>query len=275
MARTGKVRILEAPTPRLHLLNGGFGNEDRRTLERAARGNGRVKSWIVPKSALIGDEAVINVAGHGLFATGRIASSTAPRRDWKNRYGAGLDSIKLIGPSISLEEVRREIPDLGWARYPRSIATPAPELALSVHNLVRQRLKKWEPKLTLAALELASPEELRRIALLSSAQSVAPRERKTIYRIRSEAIRRYVLWRASGRCEACGKPGPFRTTSGKLFLEAHHTMRLADGGPDHPSKVIGLCPNCHRRAHHGVDAKSFNAALVGRLAKLERRLLKR
>lgn len=62
---------------------------------------------------------------------------------------------------------------------------------------------------------------------------------------------------------------PFRGADGRPFLETHHTRRVADGGPDHPAKVIGLCPNCHRRAHFAGDAKSFNASLMRKLPKLE------
>jgi 5-methylcytosine-specific restriction protein A len=90
-----------------------------------------------------------------------------------------------------------------------------------------------------------------------------------IYRARSLAIRLYVLRRADGYCEGCTLAAPFRSADGSPFLEAHHTKRLADDGPDHPAKVIGLCPNCHRRAHHAGDALSFNASLIRKLPKLE------
>lgn len=254
---------------KLHLVNGGIENGDKEYLEKVSRGSHRAKSWVVPKSAAIGDEVVINVAGLGFFATGKIASHTMPRTDWKNRYGASLETIRLIEPPISLAAVRRHIKDLGWARYPRSIATPTHMLAEQIRELVRKRRKTRMPDLDDATLELANIDELRRVALMSSARSVKAKERKILYRARSVAIRLYVLRRANGHCEGCGKPGPFPTPDGALYLEAHHTTRIADEGPDHPSKVIGVCPNCHRRAHYGKDAKSFNARLIKRLIKLE------
>ena len=70
---------------------------------------------------------------------------------------------------------------------------------------------------------------------------------------RAAAVRAYVLARSNGRCEDCGEPAPFITASGRPFLEAHHVRRLTDGGPDDPRFVIAVCPNCHRRAHHGAD----------------------
>jgi 5-methylcytosine-specific restriction protein A len=76
--------------------------------------------------------------------------------------------------------------------------------------------------------------------------------------------------RADGRCEGCGATAPFRNADGQDYLEPHHTKRLADEGPDHPAKVIALCPNCHRRAHHSEDAEAFNAMLIRKLRSLER-----
>lgn len=62
---------------------------------------------------------------------------------------------------------------------------------------------------------------------------------------------------------------PFRKPDGHAYIEPHHTTRLADDGPDHPAKVIGLCPNCHRRAHYAEDAKVFNHSLKRKLSRLE------
>lgn len=62
--------------------------------------------------------------------------------------------------------------------------------------------------------------------------------------------------RADGVCESCGEPTPFRARKGP-YLECHHLCRLADGGPDYLENVIGLCPNCHRRAHFGVDRQDL------------------
>jgi hypothetical protein len=253
----------------LHLVNGGYGNGDKEWLEEVARGSRSVPSWVVPKNSAIGDDVVINVAGYGFFATAKIASSTEPRADWVNRYGAALRSIRLIRPAISLTLVQRLIPDLKWARYPRSIATPTPSLSDRIRKTVEDRRRMGVSALGEGLLGEASIEELRAAALLSSHPSLAPKERKAIYRIRSSAIRRYALCRAGNCCEACGQQAPFRTASGSWYLEVHHTDRVADDGPDHPAKVIALCPNCHRRVEFSADAKQFNASLKKILAELE------
>ena len=92
---------------------------------------------------------------------------------------------------------------------------------------------------------------------------------RNIY-LRSEAVRRYALQRAGGKCEACDTSAPFTTRSGEPFLEVHHIDRLADNGPDRIDRVSAVCPNCHRRCHYSSDQSQFNSALRIRIAAIER-----
>ena len=63
-----------------------------------------------------------------------------------------------------------------------------------------------------------------------------------------------VLNRAAGVCELCKKPAPFLRKKNKdPYLEVHHKKQLADGGKDIVENAIAVCPNCHRKAHYGVD----------------------
>jgi hypothetical protein len=254
----------------LHLIQAGVENGDKAWLETAAK-RGLVSGpvWVVPKNASISDEVVIFIGGFGFFATGRIASTPKPRRNWANRYGAAVGNIRLIAPAISLETIRRRIPDLTWAVYPRSITTPTPDVAQQVRRLVAERRRTRMPDLSPAGLAGANIDELRRIALLRAVSSASVRQRVRFDRVRSEAIRLYVLRRANGRCEACEASAPFERADGTPYLEPHHVTRLADDGPDHPAKVIGLCPNCHRRAHHSIDAQVFNQKLIKRLRNID------
>ncbi|HGE8303019.1 TPA: HNH endonuclease [Serratia marcescens] len=82
---------------------------------------------------------------------------------------------------------------------------------------------------------------------------------------RSEDVKKYVLKRANGICEACDQPAPFKKKNGEPYLEPHHTKRLADEGPDHPQWVGAICPTCHRRIHSGVDGKEVNKKLMVKL----------
>ena len=95
--------------------------------------------------------------------------------------------------------------------------------------------------------------ELRRKALADSADHRTTVERRALVRMRSRAVRFYVLQRANGKCEGCGATAPFTTMDGRPYLEPHHIRRLTDGGPDDPRWVAGICPNCHRRAHYSRD----------------------
>jgi len=84
---------------------------------------------------------------------------------------------------------------------------------------------------------------------------------------RSAQVRAAVLGRARGRCERCGEPG-FSMPNGAVYLETHHVVPLAEGGPDIESNVVALCPNHHRRAHHGLDREEINTALKKQLMEL-------
>lgn len=111
-------------------------------------------------------------------------------------------------------------------------------------------------------------EQLRSTAVHATAPNVPSVEaRRNVYR-RSAAVRVYVLRRAAGVCEGCGSPAPFTTPQGRPYLEPHHIRRLSDGGPDHPDHVIALCPNCHRRVHHGADGAAFNEELQRKIQSL-------
>jgi len=115
-----------------------------------------------------------------------------------------------------------------------------------------------EPEESLRQLTL---DQLRRAALQDSAPTRDAKTRLTIYRRRSVAIKMFARARAQGVCEGCESPAPFLDDAGEPFLEVHHVRRLSDGGPDHPDSVVAICPNCHRRAHHGGDRTTVNERL--------------
>jgi 5-methylcytosine-specific restriction endonuclease McrA len=253
----------------LHIVQGGIDNGDKAWLERAAKRRLRATAWVAPRSAEVGDDVVIYVGGFGFFATARVDSNPRRRRDWPKRYGTALTNVRLIRPPISLGAIKRSVPRLNWANYPRSITTPARNIADQVWRLVARRRLTRLPDLDEEALVASNLDELRSVALMKSAAAVPKRRRTTLYRVRSLAIRLYVLKRAAGTCEGCGGDAPFVRPDSTPYLEPHHTTRLADEGPDHPARVIALCPNCHRRAHHADDGPAFNRRLQRRVRSLE------
>jgi predicted HNH restriction endonuclease len=219
-----------------------------------------------------GDDVVIYISSYGFFATATVNSHPKSREGWTNRYGASLATIDLIEPAISLGAIVRYVPSLTWARYPRSITTPNSKVAASIRKLIQKRRKAGLPDLDNVSLSEANIDELRKVAMLAARPTAAMKVRKAIYRVRSLAIKRYVLKRADGICEGCREPAPFQSVEGGPYLEPHHTTRLADEGPDHPADVIALCPNCHQRAHRADDAVQFNHSLIEVLSRIERRI---
>lgn len=77
--------------------------------------------------------------------------------------------------------------------------------------------------------------------------------RTTELPVRSLAARQAVLYRSEGDCENPRCSGDIQDTSkrGLPLLEVDHIHDLADGGPDFPTNMIALCPNCHTIKTHG------------------------
>lgn len=103
--------------------------------------------------------------------------------------------------------------------------------------------------------------ELRKLARLKGQARIPTKQAEQTVYVRSEAVKLYALKRSGGICEGCAQPAPFEGKQGP-FLEVHHLHRLGDGGPDEPSNVAAICPNCHRRAHFSKDGAEFNKILI-------------
>ncbi|MEQ9455604.1 MAG: HNH endonuclease [Phycisphaeraceae bacterium] len=79
---------------------------------------------------------------------------------------------------------------------------------------------------------------------------------------RDPAVQAFVLRRADGVCELCGeRTFLMRSTRQRYYLEVHHLVPLSEGGPDTVDNAAGLCPTCHARCHHGVDAEAVTARI--------------
>lgn len=255
----------------LHIVHGGVNNGDKARLEKATRNNSDFKGWIAPKLVSPGDDVVIYVSGYGFFATATINGFSKPSTQRQNRYSAPLTNVRLIEPSISIGYIRKHIPNLSWANFPRSITTPDNNVSNKIRKLIDHRRKTGIPDLDIETINNANIDELRKIAILSSQPSIRAKPRTSLHRAGSIAIKRYVILRSNGICEGCKEPAPFKKPDGTPYLEPHHTIRRADNGPDHPKHVIALCPNCHRRAEYSADSKEFNKSLIRALSKLEQK----
>jgi 5-methylcytosine-specific restriction endonuclease McrA len=255
----------------LHVVQGGVDNGDKASLEKSGRRGFKVERWMVPKSAVIGDELVIYVMGHGLFATATVAGAPAKRKDWLNRYGAAISSLRLISPPISLGVVKRDVPSWAWTRYPRSITTPEANVSIKLRALVKNRRRYRGAELDDGDLKEASLEELHRWALRMASSNPSSTSRQVVQHTRQNAVKQYALKRADGTCEFCEAKAPFLNEKGNPYLECHHITELANEGADHPYHVIAICPNCHRRAHHAGDRAKVRSQMKRRVAIIVRR----
>lgn len=79
-----------------------------------------------------------------------------------------------------------------------------------------------------------------------------------VQRYRDPSVRRRVLERSKGVCELTEMPG-FLMANGGVYLETHHIIPLAEGGPDTVENVIALTADAHRQAHFGVDRDELRA----------------
>ncbi|WP_099080291.1 HNH endonuclease [Vibrio sp. PID17_43] len=66
---------------------------------------------------------------------------------------------------------------------------------------------------------------------------------------------------ANGYCELCEVKSPFKTKSGRDYLEVHHVIPLSKQGSDTVANTVALCPNCHRMLHFGENAEDMTAKL--------------
>ncbi|MEV7150010.1 HNH endonuclease signature motif containing protein [Streptomyces sp. NPDC093084] len=90
------------------------------------------------------------------------------------------------------------------------------------------------------------------------------RERVSRDPVRLRDARRAVLVRAQGHCEnpACGGQPADVTHDGQAILEVDHVERIAEGGRDHPSQMVALCPNCHAMKERGADRAALRSVLL-------------
>lgn len=166
-------------------------------------------------------------------------------------------TVRFIGEAEYLGHHREERPDRD--------GRPRQALIFHLGILPPGAMQPQPPILALAGgprlPRRLSLEDLRRVAVETTPKGSSPQERIVNVIRRSAAVRQYALARAKGTCEGCDEPAPFPTREGP-YLEVHHVFRVSDGGPDHPAGVVALCPTCHRRAHHAIDAQLFNQGLV-------------
>lgn len=118
-------------------------------------------------------------------------------------------------------------------------------------------------------------EQVRRLRQASNLAPPAGQplpQRKTVSCVkilRDPAVKAWVLRNSGKRCAACWEPAPFKDDDNLPFLEVHHVVPLAKGGPDTIDNAVALCPNCHRAFHHAKERKKHVAKLYKTHARLK------
>jgi hypothetical protein len=145
--------------------------------------------------------------------------------------------------------------DLGTRKLQQTVERFATE------NLVNEGRQQDATTLTYDAIDDFTPD-------LSVIGNDTPERRlgQVAYFTRNQQVRDQAIARADGRCEYCNQEG-FLTSEGKRYLESHHIQALGEEGPDTEGNVIALCPNDHREAHFGRDAKVLATRMRGILAR--------
>lgn len=70
---------------------------------------------------------------------------------------------------------------------------------------------------------------------------------------RNNYVSEFAKRRANGKCQLCKKTAPFKSKSGRPYLEAHHIIWLSNRGSDTLENTVALCPNCHKKMHIVAD----------------------
>ncbi len=197
------------------------------------------------------------------------------------------DSIEIIMDGHSFEgrlyhenpkEVDREMMSFRYksnAELLEVIGSYFPQLGGTLRVVVRSpRRVELVPVDVQAGLQEAvakargrSVDELREAATGRKGSVKVTTSTTTAY-VRSADVIAYVVHRADGVCEGCGRPAPFKKPNGDPYLEVHHIKRLAEGGADTAENAAGLCPNCHRRAHSSADRDEFSRSLREKISGL-------
>lgn len=156
--------------------------------------------------------------------------------------------MELVGNPYRSTQPDREGKDRQVWMFPLKRADDQPDYNPNRENFesVTRRRRKLLKKLSI--------EELRKLAAVGARQNPTRRQVTTSQFIRNDALAELTRKLAAGMCDLCRQPAPFGTADGP-FLECHHVVPLAEGGPDVLENTVALCPNCHRRSHVLADPR--------------------
>jgi 5-methylcytosine-specific restriction protein A len=109
---------------------------------------------------------------------------------------------------------------------------------------------------------LARYSQLSQILSQEASESVVAQKTRRTFKRRKDA-RDLVIARSGEMCENTSCTGMPKDTdkNGRALLEVDHIKPLGEGGPDIPSNMIALCPNCHVAKTRGIRAAAMSKEL--------------
>jgi len=202
---------------------------------------GSVVKWTFPKGAKIGDKAFIYSGLHGIFATCKILSEAEPADawGWKGRYGGDVGGFSVLRYFVPLQYIKAEMPEFGWAKYPRSYTT----LDDPVANQFESMLEAYEDDS--GDLEADSVEP--------AIEGARHRVFVNLYE-RSRRAREECKQHHKSICSVCGfNFGQVYGPTFNGYIHVHHLIPISQLGADYSidpiTDLIPVCPNCHAVIH--------------------------
>lgn len=238
-----------------------FGCSDRQGMRRSKKTNSLV--LIANHNNLLYDDqwnedGILHYTGMGMVGNQKMASQNKTlknaKRDGikvylfesykKNEYiyhgEVELCTDIYVDQGVDINGDLRNVYKFPLKRLDDSIS-----IVISNIDIENSRKKK------LKDLKKLSKEGIKnRAKKVSSNSNTVAKEITTTYRERNTIIAQYTKDRANGVCDLCGNPAPFYDKKGNPYLESHHVITLAEGGPDVIYNTVALCPNCHRKVHN-------------------------
>jgi hypothetical protein len=194
--------------------------------------------WTCPKTAAKGERVYFYVATDGLIAHGTVDSKPEPSEIWNRRYAAQIVEITSLDTFVPLAMIREEMPDFGWARYPRSYVSLSPAESRKIEAVVG------------AAATIFTDFEVDGGSFVEGAVKVVL---ANAYE-RSLAARKAAVRHHGCKCAICSfdfaeRYGPAMND----FIHVHHLRPLSEIDESYrvnPKKdLIPVCPNCHAVIH--------------------------
>lgn len=192
-------------------------------------------------------------------------------RKGRNFY-FGLDNTtfsEIVSPVISNEEyyfmkdqLYTLIQNQGWLLQINNYSNNS----LRIPNIPYEYIVKEEEKAIKANSSLSLDELIKKISGKKIENKSVIVETKQYYR--DPDICSFALKRAQGRCECCGEEAPFKRYDGRPYLETHHLTPLSVGGSDSMYNVCGVCANCHRELHFGVNREILKKKILKNINKV-------